>query len=103
LNSITLDEEKKLNERYEKYINGLERELNDARLEAARSEGGRIEIDARWKDCARRLLLCLDKLEKLEKKNIALRQCLRIFFILIILLTMELSLITELHSQFMYL
>ena len=89
-----LDQEKKLNEYYKKGIIGLERELNDARLEAARLDGDRIEIDARWKDTAKRLSLHLDKLEKLEKKNVALRQCLQILFILIILLTIGLSLLT---------
>jgi chromosome segregation ATPase len=69
-----LDEEKKLNERYETHIRGLEKELNDARLEAARLEGEGIEIEARWKDTASRLSICLDKLDKLEKENRQINQ-----------------------------
>jgi len=100
---IELDEEKKLNEYYETHSIGLEKELNDAELAVMRSESDRTEIDARCEDYARRLSLCLDKLEKLEKKNVALRQCLQIFFISIILLTMELSLITEYKRSQRYL
>lgn len=64
---IELDEEKKLNEQYESSIIGLTKELNDARLEAAKFEGYGIETNARCKDYARRLSLCLDKVDKLVK------------------------------------
>jgi chromosome segregation ATPase len=43
---MELDEEKKLNEHYETRIIGLEKELNNARLEAAKFEGDGIEIYA---------------------------------------------------------
>jgi chromosome segregation ATPase len=65
-----LDEEKKLNEYYETRIRGLENELNDARLEAARFDADGIEIDARWKDTASRLSLCRAERDELKKKNL---------------------------------
>ena len=66
---MELHEEKKLNKNYETHIMRLEKELNDARLEAARLEGDRIEIDARQKDTASRLSICLNELDKLTKKE----------------------------------
>jgi chromosome segregation ATPase len=66
---IELDEAKKLNEQYESSIIGLTKELNDARLEAAKFEGYGIETDARCKDYARRLSLCLDERDKQRKTN----------------------------------
>jgi len=99
---IELDDTKKLIEQYERSILRLTKELNDARLEAAKFEGYLIETDAKRKDYERRLSInlnrlsiCLNELDKQEKKNVALRQCLQILFILIISLTMELSLITK--------
>jgi hypothetical protein len=59
-----------------------------------RLEGDRIEADARCRTYERQLARILDKMDKLEKKNVALRQCLQIFLILIVSLAMELSLIT---------
>ena len=44
---MKLDEEKKLNENYEKHIIRLEKKLNNAGLEAMRLEGDRIEADGR--------------------------------------------------------
>ena len=98
-----LDQEKKLNEYYEKYIVGLEKELNDAKLEAMRYDADGIEIYTMWKDTASRLSLCRAKRDELRKKNVALRRCLQIFLILIILLTMELSLITKYKRSQQYL
>jgi chromosome segregation ATPase len=63
------DEAKKLNEQYDTSIIGLTKELNDARREAARLERDGIEIHAMWKDTASRLLLCQNKLDKLQKKK----------------------------------
>jgi hypothetical protein len=100
---MELDEEKKLNEHYETRIIGLEKELNNARLEAAKFEGDGIEIYAMWKDTASRLSLCRAERDELKKKNVALRRCLQILFILIILLTMELSLITKYKGSQQYL
>jgi hypothetical protein len=48
---------------------GLENESNDTRREAAKFEDDRIEIDARRKDTASWLSLCLNKLDKLEKEK----------------------------------
>ena len=64
-----LDEANKLNEQYERYIIELKKELNDAGLAAMRSEGDRIEIDARCKNYARWLSLCLDEQDKLKEVN----------------------------------
>ena len=64
-----LDQEKKLNEYYETRIIGLEKELNDAELAVMTSESDRTEIDARCKDYARRLSLCLDEQDKLKEVN----------------------------------
>jgi hypothetical protein len=100
---MKLDEEKKLNKNYETRIRGLEKELNNAELEAMRSVGDRIEADGRCKTYERQLSRILDEMDKLEKKNLALRQCLLILFILIILLIMELSLITEYKRSQQYL
>jgi chromosome segregation ATPase len=69
-----LDEAKKLNEQYETSIIGLTKELNDAKLEAMRFDADGIEINARWKDTASRLTICLDELDKLEKKNRQINQ-----------------------------
>ncbi len=63
-----LDKEKKLKEHYETRIIGLERKLNDARLEAARLEADGIEIDARWKDTASRLSRCQAERDELRRK-----------------------------------
>jgi uncharacterized coiled-coil DUF342 family protein len=76
-----LDDAKKLNEYYETCNKGLTKELDDARREAAIFEGDRIDIDARWKGTARRLsicqnrlFICLNELDKLEKKNRQINQ-----------------------------
>jgi hypothetical protein len=59
----------------------LKKELNDARLEAARFEGYLIETDARLKATERRLSIslnrlsiCLNELDKQEKKNQQINQ-----------------------------
>ena len=92
---MELDEAKKLNENYETHIIRQEKKLNNAELEAMRSEGDRIQAVTRCTTYEWQLSRILDKMDELEKKNLALRQCLRIFFILVMSLTMELSLITE--------
>ena len=92
---MELDEAKKLNENYETHIIRHEKKLNNAELEAVRSVGDRIQADARCTTYEWQLSRILDKMDELEKKNLALRQCLRISFILVMSLTMELSLITE--------
>jgi hypothetical protein len=98
-----LEEAKKLNEYYETYIIELEKKLRIVGLKAMRSEGERIEADGRCESYLRQLSLILDKEDKLRQKNLALRQCLQIFFILIISLTMELSLITKYKRSQQYL
>ena len=54
---------------YKKCTRGLEKKLTNAELEAMKFEGDRIEADGRCKTYERQLTLCLDKLDKLEKKN----------------------------------
>jgi hypothetical protein len=98
-----LDETKKLNEYYETRIIELEKKLRIVGLEAMRSEGERIEADGRCESYMRQLSRILDKLDKLEKKNVALRQCLQILFILIISFTIELCLINEYKRSQQYL
>lgn len=100
---MELDEAKKLNKNYETHTIRLEKKLHNAELEAMRLESDRIEADARCKSYRWQLSRFLDKVEKREKKNVALRQCLQILFILIILLTMELSLITKYKRSQRYL
>ena len=48
-----------MKEDHETRIIGLEKELNDARREAAISDGDRIEMHARSKATKRRLSICL--------------------------------------------
>jgi hypothetical protein len=100
---MELDESKKLNENYETYIIRQEKKLNNAELEAMTSVGDRIQADARCTTYEWQLSRILDKMDELEKKNLALRQCLRIFFILVMSLTMVLSLITEYKRSQQYL
>jgi hypothetical protein len=97
-----LDEANKQNEYYEKGIKALTKKLDIASQQALRLEADIIELDARWKDAASRLLLCRAKGDELRNKNLALRQCLQVLFILIISLTMELSLITEYKRRSYY-
>jgi hypothetical protein len=84
-------------------IKELEKKLQNRGLEAMRLEGDRIEADAICESYRRQLSRILDKVEKLEKKNVALRQCLQVLFILFISLTVELSLITEYERSQQYL
>jgi hypothetical protein len=58
-----LDEAKKLNEFYERSKRSLEKELDHVRREAVVLEADKIEIDARWRDTADRLVRCLGKLD----------------------------------------
>ena len=97
-----LDEANKQIEYYEKGIKALTKELDIASQQVLRLEVDIIELDARWKDAASRLLLCRAKKDELRNKNLALRQCLQLLFILIISLTMELSLITEYKRRSYY-
>jgi hypothetical protein len=94
----TLDEANKQIEYYEKGIKALTKKLHIA----SQQELDIIELDARWKDTSSRLLLCRAKGDELRNKNLALRQCLQVLFILIISLTMELSLITEYKRRSYY-
>jgi hypothetical protein len=98
----TLDEANKQNEYYEKGIKALTKKLDIASRQELRLEADIIELDARWKDAASRLLLCRAKEDELRNKNLALRQCLQVLFILIISLTMELSLITKYKRRSYY-
>jgi hypothetical protein len=98
----TLDEANKQDEYYEKGIKALTKKLDIASRQELRLEADIIELDARWKDAASRLLLCRAKEDELRNKNLALRQCLQVLFILIISLTMELSLITEYKRRSYY-
>jgi hypothetical protein len=66
---MELDEKKKLNKTYETHIIRLEKKLNNADLEAMRSEGDRIEIDGGWKDAASRLSMCRAERDKLKVVN----------------------------------
>ena len=97
-----LDEANKQIEYYEKGIKALTKELDIASQQVLRLEVDIIELDARWKDAASRLLLCRAKKDELRNKNLALRQCLQVLFVLIISLTMELSLITEYKRRSYY-
>lgn len=98
----TLDETNKQNELYEKGIKTLTKKLDIASRQELRLEADLIELDARWKDAVSRLLLCRAKEDELRNKNLALRQCLQVLFILIISLTMELSLITKYKRRSYY-
>lgn len=98
----TLDETNKQNELYEKGIKALTKKLDIASRQELRLEADLIELDARWKDAVSRLLLCRAKEDELRNKNLALRQCLQVLFILIISLTMELSLITKYKRRSYY-
>ena len=100
---MKLDEVKKLNENYKTHIIRLEKKLNNEELKAVRLEGERNQADAECESYRRQLSRILDKSDKLEKKNSALRQCLQIFFILIVSLILELSLITEYKRSQQYL
>jgi hypothetical protein len=64
-----LDKAKKLNQYHETSNKGLTKELAEARLEAATSEGNAISIHARWKDTASRLILCQNRLEEIRGRN----------------------------------
>jgi hypothetical protein len=90
-----LDKAKKLNKNHETYTIRLKKKLNNAELEAMRLQSERIQADASCEFYRGQLSRILDKMDKLEKKNVALRQCLQMLFILIISLAMELSLITK--------
>jgi hypothetical protein len=83
------DEAEKLSKNYETRIRGLEKKLHNAGLEAMRLEGERIEADGRCESYRWQPSRIQDKMDKLEKKHVALRQCLQVLFILIISLTME--------------
>lgn len=60
---VELDEAKKLNEYYERSNRSLEKELDHVRREAMVLEADKIEIDARWRDTADRLVRCLGRLD----------------------------------------
>jgi chromosome segregation ATPase len=97
-----LDEANKQNEYYEKGIKALTKKLDIANQQELRLEADGVELDARWKDTASRLLLCRAKKDELRNKNLALRQYLQVLFILFISLTMELSVITEYKRRSYY-
>ena len=99
---VRIRELENLNEYYEKGIKALTKKLDIASQQVLRLEADIIELDARWKDTASRLLLCRAKGDELTNKNLALRQCLQVLFILIISLTMELSLITKYKRRSYY-
>jgi hypothetical protein len=69
-----LDEANKLISLYERGIIGVKKDLDDARREAVRSEGYRLEMHAKWKDAAGRLTICQDELDKLKKKKQQINQ-----------------------------
>jgi chromosome segregation ATPase len=97
-----LDEASKQNEYYEKGIKALTKKLDIANQQELRLEADGVELDARWKDTASRLLLCRAKKDELRNKDLALRQYLQVLFILFISLTMELSVITEYKRRSYY-
>ena len=99
---VRIRELENLNEYYEKGIKALTKKLDIASQQVLRLEADIIELDARWKDAVSRLLLCRAKEDELRNKNLALRQCLQVLFILIISLTMELSLITKYKRRSYY-
>jgi hypothetical protein len=64
-----LEETKKTNELHEINERVLRKERDDAQREALRSSADVIELDAKRKELARQLSLCIKELEKLGEKS----------------------------------